>query len=114
MNRAQRMERHARLSRDLQALPDQERGAVNAVFLVNALATVLLEITLAVVLARAARRGWRQRQLGPVRAAQAGLTPALGWAAAALGAYRVFRIWAWRVVNRQLAAHHGPELPPPS
>jgi hypothetical protein len=111
MRSTQRRERATRQFRQVQALPPQERGAVMVGLLANAVATVLLQTTLAVVLARAARRGWQQRQLGPARAARTALTPAVGWTAGAAAAHQVARSWAVLALDRRLNAHAGPGTP---
>ena len=77
-----------------------------------AVAVVVLNVSLAVIAARAIRRGWRQRQLGQARAMAAGLAPASGWAVGLIGAQVAAGASAVWLVNRQLAAHAVPPRPP--
>ena len=90
------------------ALSDEERGTVMLILWAHSLVYLLVQAGTAAVLVRAARRGWRQRRLGPVRAARAAVTPALGWAAAANAAYHIGRIQGVHVLDSWLAAHPLP------
>ena len=95
-------------------MDDYERGVVALAGLGYAVVVIALDVSLAVVAARAIRRGWRQRQLGPARAVAGGLAPASGWAAGLIGAQVAGAAAAVWVVNRQLAGHAvAPRWPGP-
>jgi hypothetical protein len=91
----------------IEGLNDYDRGVVVLAMLGYALAGVVTDAALAVLVVRAIRRGWRQRQLGPARAMAAGLAPSWGWAVGLIGAQAAIGTGAMWVVNRQLAAHPG-------
>ncbi len=107
-------ERAMRMHRRLQTLPPRKQGTIMAALLANALATLLLDAVLAVVLTRAAHRAWRQRHLGPGHAVRSGLTPAVGWAVGTVAAYQAARACAVQVVDRRLRESYGGENPSPS
>jgi hypothetical protein len=103
MRRTERRQHAMRQARQIESLPPEEGGAIMALLLANALATIAVQAALAAVLARAARRGWQQRHLGPARAARSALTPAVGWAAGAAAAHEIARTWGVRALDRKLA-----------
>jgi len=105
--------RRARQLARIEALTDHERGIVVLAGLGNAVVVTVMEAALAVMAVRAVRRGWRHRQLGPARAAAAGLVPDAGWAVGLVGAEVAIQVWARRLVNRRLAAHAASPLPVP-
>jgi hypothetical protein len=107
MNHSQETARDVQAAQ-IEGLNDYERGVVILAMLGYALAGLVTDAALAVVVARAIRRGWRQRQLGPRRAVAAGLAPSWGWAVGLIGAQAAAGTGAVWLVNRQLAAH--PEL----
>jgi len=113
MNRL-REDRRELQAAQIEGLGDDERGVVILAFLGYALDAVVTDAALAVVAARAIRRGWRQRQLGPARAVAAGLAPAWGWAAGLIAAQAAAGTGAMWVVDRQLAAHPEPSGSPGS
>jgi len=107
------MNRLREARRELQAvqiddLNDYQRGVVVLSGLGCGLVTLVTDAALVVVATRAIRRGWRQRQLGPARAAAAGVAPAWGWAVGLIAAQAAAGNGAVWVVNRQLAAHPEP------
>jgi len=65
-------------------LPPEQAGAIAAAGFITALATVTLDVALAVVLARSVRRGQRERRRGAASAVRAGLNPQLIGLAGAL------------------------------
>jgi hypothetical protein len=100
-----REESRQRQLAQIQALDDYERGIIALAGLGYAVIVIALDVSLAVVAARAVRRAWRLRQLGPARAVTAGLVPASGWAVGLIGAQVAGAAVAVRLVNRELAAH---------
>ena len=108
MNRWREARRELRAIQ-IEDLNDNQRGVVVLAGLGCGLVTFVTDAALVVVATRAIRRGWRQRQLGPARAAAAGVAPAWGWAVGLIAAQAAAGNGAVWVVNRQLAAH--PESP---
>jgi len=71
-----------------QALPDSQKGIVIIGLLLNAIVTVLLQTTLAVVLVRSARRSWLHRGQGTATAVRAAASPGLVLTAVAVAVHR--------------------------
>ena len=111
MNRLREARRERQVAQ-IEGLNDYERGVVVAAGLGYALAAVVTDAALAVLAARAIRRGWRQRQLGPARAVAAGVAPAWGWAVGLIAAQAAAGTGAMWVVSRQLAGHPEPSGAP--
>jgi hypothetical protein len=109
MNRSQEIARHVQAAQ-IEGLNDYERGVVILAMLGYALAGVVTDAALALVVVRAIRRGWRQRQLGPRQAVAAGLAPSWGWAVGLIGAQAAAGTGAMWLVNRQLT--HAASGPP--
>jgi len=68
----------------------------------NALVATILNAILAVVLARTARRSWRNRRLGAVGAMHAGPRASLWWVTGAMVIHQqVLRRWALPALERR-------------
>jgi hypothetical protein len=108
MSRMRRRERAARnrqwVSQQVQyhqALPDYEGGLVIVIMWVNAVVATTLNGVFAVVLVRAARRSWRNRRLGFVRALCAGPRGTLVGVLAGMVVHRqVLKRWVMPMLER--------------
>jgi hypothetical protein len=109
VSRVRRRERAARnrewVSQQVQyhqTLPDYEGGLVIVIMWVNAVVATTLNAVLAVVVVRAARRSWRNRRLGVIRALCAGPRWTLLGVLAGMVVHRqVLRRWVMPVLERR-------------
>jgi hypothetical protein len=106
--------RQEQLSAIVARLPAEQAGAIVAAGFITALATVTLDLALAVVLSRSVRRGWRERHRGAASAVRAGLNPQLIGLVGALAVHEVMRAVIFRAMIRPALAHAEPGPPPPS
>jgi hypothetical protein len=97
--------RHGQMPAIAGRLPPEQAGAIVVAGFITALATVTLDLALAVVLARSVGRGWRERHRGAASAVRAGVNPGLIGLAGALVVHEVVRAVIFRAMIRPALAH---------
>jgi hypothetical protein len=105
--------RQGQMSAIVARLPPEQAGAIVLAGFLTALATVTLDVALAVVLSRSVRRGWRERHRGAASAVRAGVNPGLIGLAGALVVHEIVRAVIFRAMIRPALAHAEPGPPPP-
>ncbi|MGO9081379.1 MAG: hypothetical protein ACLQDY_20450 [Streptosporangiaceae bacterium] len=89
-----------------QNAPEYDRGVAILLMWANAVVETVLYAVLALLIPLAARRAWRNRWSGPVRALRGGSSTTLLWVIGARFAYhRAVKRWLLPVVERRLSSH---------